>query len=54
VAIRIVAMLQRRRTDGDPAYRDTCRCEVWELPLAELVWRADAGGSGAPTGPRGE
>jgi ATP-dependent DNA helicase RecQ len=53
-AIRIVAMLQRRRTDGDPAYRDTCRCEVWELPLAELVWRADAGRSGAPTGPRGE
>jgi ATP-dependent DNA helicase RecQ len=37
---RILAMLRRRRTDGDPAYRDAYRCETWEYPLVELVWDA--------------
>ncbi len=37
---RVVAMVQRRRDDGDVAYRDRCRCEAWEVPLVELVWNA--------------
>jgi ATP-dependent DNA helicase RecQ len=39
---RVVALLRRRRDDGDAEYRDTCRVETWEYPLVELVWRAPA------------
>lgn len=42
---RAVAWLRRRREDGEPEYRDSRRCETWEHPLVELVWRADAAGS---------
>ena len=35
---RVVAMVRRRRDDGDEAYRDRYRCEAWEVPLVELVW----------------
>ena len=44
-AARVVALLRRRRDDGEGDYRDTCRVETWEYPLVELVWRA--AGSGA-------
>lgn len=37
-SVRIIAMLRRKRTDGDPSFRDACRCEDWEYPLVELVW----------------
>jgi ATP-dependent DNA helicase RecQ len=37
--IHIVALLQRRRQDGDPAYRESYRSEVWEVPLVEVAWR---------------
>jgi ATP-dependent DNA helicase RecQ len=36
---RVVALLRRRRDDGEAEYRDTCRVETWEYPLVELVWR---------------
>ncbi len=34
---RVVALLRRRRTDGEAEYRDQYRTEVWEYPLVELV-----------------
>ena len=37
-SVRVVALLQRRCTDGEADYRHTCRAEVWEYPLVELVW----------------
>ncbi len=42
--IRVVAMLRRERTDEQPAFRDRCRCERWEVPLVELVYREQASG----------
>jgi ATP-dependent DNA helicase RecQ len=38
-AARIIALMRRRRDDGEGAYRDTCRVETWEYPLVELIWR---------------
>ena len=46
-AARVVALLRRRRDDGEGDYRDTCRVDTWEYPLVELVWRA-AGSGAAP------
>jgi ATP-dependent DNA helicase RecQ len=34
---RVLAMLQRHRTDGQPEYRDRSRCDRWEIPLVEVV-----------------
>ncbi len=41
---RAVAWLRRRRDDGEGAYRDSSRSELWEYPLVELVWRTDGAG----------
>jgi ATP-dependent DNA helicase RecQ len=35
-AAKILAMIRRRREDGDPAFRDTCCSDAWELPLVEI------------------
>jgi len=35
-AVKIVALMRRRREDGDPAFRDRCRAETWEVPLVEI------------------
>ena len=40
VEVRLVAILSRRREDGNPGYRDQYRCPTWEVPLVELVWLA--------------
>ncbi len=45
-AARVVALLRRRRDDGEPGFADACRVEVWEYPLVEVVWTA--GGPGGP------
>jgi ATP-dependent DNA helicase RecQ len=37
---RVLAMLQRHRTDGQPEYRDRSRCDRWEIPLVEVVTSA--------------
>lgn len=37
-SVRVVALLQRRRTDGVGDFRDACRMDVWEYPLVELAW----------------
>jgi ATP-dependent DNA helicase RecQ len=37
--IRVIAMLRRDRAQGDPKYAERLRCEVWEVPLAEIQWR---------------
>ncbi len=34
--IRVLAILRRHRDDGDPAFRDRCRSECWEVPLVEV------------------
>ncbi|WP_295587072.1 RecQ family ATP-dependent DNA helicase [uncultured Lamprocystis sp.] len=36
---RIIALMRRRRDDGEGEYRDTCRVETWEYPLVDLIWR---------------
>jgi ATP-dependent DNA helicase RecQ len=33
---RVVALFRRLREDGDPAYRDRCRSDVWEVPVVEF------------------
>jgi len=35
-AVKIVALLRRRREDGDPADRGRLRSENWEPPLVEV------------------
>jgi hypothetical protein len=35
--VRVVAILQRHRTDDQPEYRDRTRCDRWEIPLVEVV-----------------
>ena len=37
--MRVIALLQPRREDGDPAYREGYVAENWEVPLVEIVWR---------------
>ncbi len=44
--VRVVAMLERRATDGDEAYRSLCRVERWEVPLVEVIVRVQARDSG--------
>jgi ATP-dependent DNA helicase RecQ len=34
---RVVAILQRHRTDDQPEYRDRTRCDRWEIPQVEVV-----------------
>jgi len=34
---RVVAILQRHRTDDQPEYRDRTRCDHWEIPMVEVV-----------------
>ena len=34
--IKVIALLRRRREDGDPDYRDRCRSDTWEVPLVEI------------------
>jgi ATP-dependent DNA helicase RecQ len=38
-AVKIVALMRRRREDGDPAFQDRCRAETWEVPLVEVCMR---------------
>jgi ATP-dependent DNA helicase RecQ len=37
--IKVIALLRRRREDGDPAYREHCRSDIWEVPLVEIQTR---------------
>lgn len=36
--IRVTALVQRRRVDEQAEFRQRCRCERWEIPLAEVIW----------------
>jgi ATP-dependent DNA helicase RecQ len=38
-AVKVVALLRRRREDGNPDFRERYRSEAWELPLAEIRLR---------------
>jgi ATP-dependent DNA helicase RecQ len=37
--IRVVAMVERRAEDSEDEYRARLRCERWEVPVAEVVYR---------------
>ena len=37
--VRVLALVRRERTDEQPAFRDRCRCDRWEVPLVEVVYR---------------
>jgi hypothetical protein len=36
--VRGVALVQRRQADEQAEFRQRCRCDRWEVPLAEVVW----------------
>jgi ATP-dependent DNA helicase RecQ len=36
--IIVLAMVQRRSEDSGEEYRDRCKCEQWEIPLAEVIY----------------
>jgi ATP-dependent DNA helicase RecQ len=36
--ITVLAMVQRRVADSGEAYRDRCKCEQWEIPVADVVY----------------
>ncbi len=40
-SIRVVAMVERRSEDSEGEYRRQLRCERWEVPVAEVVYRND-------------
>lgn len=35
--IRVLALVERRAEDNEPAYRDRLRCDRWEVPIVEVV-----------------
>ncbi len=35
--VRILAIIERKKTDGDPAYNAQNRTERWEIPLCEII-----------------
>jgi ATP-dependent DNA helicase RecQ len=39
---QVSAVIVRRRTDSEPEYQATLRCEQWEVVLPELVFEPDA------------
>ena len=47
VEARVLAIVVRRREDGDPAYREQVRCERWEVVVPQMLFepRCEAGGS---------
>ncbi len=38
--VRVVAMVERRAEDNEPAYRGRLRSERWEVPLVEVAYRS--------------
>lgn len=36
--IQVLAMVQRRIEDSGEEYRAKCQCELWEVPVAEVVY----------------
>lgn len=36
--IQVIAMVQRRVEDSGEEYRARCQCELWEVPVAEVVY----------------
>ncbi|MCP3958701.1 MAG: RecQ family ATP-dependent DNA helicase [bacterium] len=37
--VRVLAMIERRMEDNEPAYRERLRCERWEVPVVEVAYR---------------
>ncbi len=38
-SLRILAMVKRRAEDSEGAYRSRLRCEQWEVPVVEVIYR---------------
>jgi ATP-dependent DNA helicase RecQ len=36
--ITVIAMVQRRAEDSGEEYRDRCKCDHWEVPVAEIIY----------------
>ena len=36
--ITVLAMVQRRAEDSGEEYRDRCKCDRWEVPVAEIIY----------------
>ena len=36
--IRVLAMVQRKQTDGEEKYQSLCRCPWWEIPWIEIFY----------------
>lgn len=36
--VTVIAMVERRAEDSGEEFRDRCKCEQWEIPLAEVVY----------------
>ena len=34
---RVLAMVRRDRSLADEAFRDSVRCDTWEVPVVEIV-----------------
>ena len=49
-SLPVLAMVERRAKDSDPAYRDRLQCERWELPVVEVVRRVSPKEFPAKTG----
>ena len=39
-SVRVVAMVERRVEDNEPAYRERLRCVRWEVPVVEVAYRS--------------
>jgi ATP-dependent DNA helicase RecQ len=36
-SIKVLAMVRRYAIDNESAFRQRCRCEVWEIPICEVI-----------------
>jgi ATP-dependent DNA helicase RecQ len=49
--VRVVAVVERRKSDARPEYQPPLRCERWHLPLAEIRYRQPAAAAAAAVEP---
>jgi hypothetical protein len=39
MAVRVLALVERRSSDSEGEYRAQLQCERWDVPVVELVYR---------------
>ncbi len=40
-SVRVLALIRRYRHDGEAGYQDGCKLDQWEVPMVEMVTRAE-------------